>query len=475
MSLEANKGLVGRFFEAVWNRGDLAAVDEFVDPDFVNFGVRRGTEGMRPIVSLWRTAFPDLRLVIDDMVAEDDQVTCRMTACGTHVGEFRHPTMGTLAPTGRSFSVDQCHVVRIGGGRITEHWATRDDLGMLQQLGVVAAAADDTRTMMGLITGSWVAQAVFAAARLGVADHLAAAGPQTAAELAARTGAHADAVHRLLRALASAGVFAEDADARFGLTPLAEVLRSDHPQSARPFAIMMGEQWAWRSWGEIMHSMHTGEPGFPRVFGTGVFDYYAGHPDAARVGAAGLSGRSAAENDAVVRAFDFAGVASVTDVGGGEGSLLRAVLAANPHLHGVLFEMPHVVELARDALAGVPEADRLRFVAGDFLADVSGVPGSLVMLKKVLHDWSDDQASTILRHCRAAMSPGGRLLLIENVVPAGNGPSFAKWLDLLMLVFAGGRERAVEQFSQLLAATGFDLVRVVPTAAGISVVEAVAS
>src|SRR5215218_11329450 len=197
------------------------------------------------------------------------------------------------------------------------------------------------------------------------------------------------------------GVFAERDDGAFTMTPLADCLRSDAPGSLRAFAIMMGGEGVWRSWGEVLHTVRTGEPAFEHVFGMPVFDYYAAHPAAARVGAAGLSARSAAENAAIVAAYDFSTADCVMDVSGGEGSLLRTILAAHPQLRGVLFELPHVVDLARAALVEAPETDRCELLAGDFF---TAVPprGSLLLLKKVIHDWSDEGAATILRNCRAA-------------------------------------------------------------------------
>jgi hypothetical protein len=325
-----------------------------------------------------------------------------------------------------------------------------------------------------MITGAWVAQAVYVAAQLGVADLIAAEGPRAAGDLAARVDADPDALYRVLRALAGVGVFTEDDDGAFALTPLAECLRSNVPHSMRAFAIMMGEQWVWRSWGDALHSVRTGGPAFDHVYGMPLFDYYTEHPEAARVGAAGLSARSGGENAAVLAAYDFAAVDRVTDVGGGEGSLLRTILGAHPHLRGVLFEMPHVVELARSALADAPEVERCEFVAGDFFADAPP-EGPLLLLKKVIHDWPDERAAAILRNCRAALSERGRLLLVENVIAPGNEPSFGKWLDLLMLVYAGGRERTVEQFRSLLAISGFHMEQVIPTAANVCVIEAIAA
>ncbi len=316
--------------------------------------------------------------------------------------------------------------------------------------------------MTRLITGAWVAQAVYVAAQLGIADVIAIEGPRSPGELAERVDADPDALFRVLRALAGVGVFTERADGTFALTPLAESLQSDVPGSLRAFAIMMGGEGVWRSWGEVLHTVRTGEPAFDHVFGMPLFDYYAANPAAARVGAAGLSARSAGENAAIVAAYDFSTADCVMDVGGGEGSLLRSILAAHPQLRGVLFEMPHVVDLARAALAGAPEIDRCELVAGDFFTAIPG-RSSLLLLKKVIHDWTDERAATILRNCRAALPAGGRLLLVENVIPAGNEPSFGKWLDLLMLVYVGGRERTADEYRDLLATAGFAMNQVIPT------------
>jgi hypothetical protein len=322
--------------------------------------------------------------------------------------------------------------------------------------------------MMQMITGSWVAQALYAVARLGVADVLGTEGAMAPEELADRVGADTDALHRLLRALAAREVFAEDDDGRFGLTPLAECLRSGTPGSVRDFAIMMGSPPVWRSWEEILHSVRTGEPAFDHVYGMPVFDWYARDPEAAAIGAAGLHSRSVAENDAVVAAVDVGDAASVLDVGGGRGSLLRTFLAAHPHLRGTLFDLPHVV----GALETGPEvADQLSSAGGDFF---DAVPGGhdVVVLKKVLHDWPDEQATTILRRCADGLPRHGRVLVVENLVPPGNTPSFAKWLDLLMLVYAGGRERTEQEYRVLFEGAGLALRRVLPTSTGITVLEA---
>ena len=324
--------------------------------------------------------------------------------------------------------------------------------------------------LMALISGAAVAQAIFVAAKLGIAD-LLREGPASAAALAAAAGVHAPSLDRVMRALAGIGVFAFDADGRFALTPLSDRLRSDAPGSLRAYAIMNGERWVWQSWGAIEHSVRTGRPAFEHVFGARLFDYYTANPEAGRVSAAALDSLSAADNAAVVAAYRFPASGVVVDIGGGQGSLLAAILAAHPDLRGVLVERPAVIDLARTAIAAAGLADRCDLLAGDFFAEVA-VRGDVYLMKKVIHDWDDDDARAILSHCRAAMPASARLLLVEHVLPEANQPSPARWLDLLMLVYTGGRERTVADYASLLAAAGLRLERVIPTASRITVIEA---
>ena len=321
-----------------------------------------------------------------------------------------------------------------------------------------------------MIYGARVTQAIFVAATLGIAD-LLRVGPGTAEDLAAATGTHAPSLYRVLRALASVGIFAEDAEGRFALTPLAAPLRSDGPGSLRAFAVMSGERWVWRSCGEIEYSVRTGQPAFEHVFGAKLFDYYTAHPEAGRVSAEALNSLSQADNAAIVAAYDFIAASVIVDVGGGQGSLLAAILTANPGLRGVLFERQPVLDMAQPRLQAAGLADRCDLVAGDFFGTIP-TNGDIYLMKKVIHDWNDADARAILARCRAAMPGTARLLIADNVVPEGNQPSSAKWLDLLMLVYAGGRERTEAEHHDLLALAGFTLSRVIPTASDVSVVEA---
>jgi O-methyltransferase domain len=319
------------------------------------------------------------------------------------------------------------------------------------------------------LTGGWVARAVEAVATLGIADQLAS-GPLPVAELAARTGTDADALHRVLRALVPAGLFTVSAD-RYALTSAGECLRSDVPGSVRPFAVFMGAESVRRSWEGLDQTLRTGRTAFEDIYGDQIFSWYASHPEAARIAAAGLTSRSAAENDAIAAEIELGDVRRIVDVGGGEGTLLRTLLRAHPAASGVLAELPHVLALARAGLTGAPEADRVDLVETDFFASVPE-GGDVFLLKKVLHDWADEPAAAILRSVRAAMADDARLLVCEFAVPADGSPSFAVLLDLLMLVYAGGRERTAAEHEALLAGAGLRLTDVVPTSAGISVLVA---
>lgn len=332
------------------------------------------------------------------------------------------------------------------------------------------SAAAAVPAVVGLATGFWISQALYAVAKLGVADRLSD-GPLAPDELALAVGAHPGALRRVLRALASVGVFAEDADGRWALTAAAEPLRSDVPGSLRAFVTMLGEPESWRAWGEFLHSLRTGTSAFEHVFGAPVFRYMAEHPAAAARFDAAMAERSAAEDAAVLAAYDFRGVRRIVDVGGGRGALLSAIFSRHPRLHGVLFELPHVIDAARRSAAPAL-AQRCDFRAGDFFRDSLPADGDVYLLKKVIHDWDDERARFILEACRQAMRGRARLLLIEPVVPPGNDPAFAKLLDLFMLVWPGGLERTVDEHRALLGSAGLAMQRVVPTASPVSVIEA---
>jgi SAM-dependent methyltransferase len=332
----------------------------------------------------------------------------------------------------------------------------------------LAEAPPPSEVLTQMMGGYWISQAIYVAAELGVAD-LLADGPRTATELAELTGGQGDALYRVLRALASIGVFTEDPMRRFGLSALGERLRTTVPGSQRGFAIMNGAE-LYRSWGHLLDAVRTGEEGFRSAFGVPVFQYLAERPDRAKVFDSGWAAAHGGETEPMLDAYDFSGFRSVVDIGGGNGSLLAGLLRRHPSVEGTLFDLPGVVERARASLTDPGLRNRLRFAAGDFFESVPPDADAYIM-RHVIHDWQDPEAVTILRNCRDAMKAEAKLLLVEFVVPAGSGPSFGKWLDLMMLI-AGGRERTEEEYAGLLTQAGLRLTRVVPTAHDIGLVEA---
>lgn len=325
--------------------------------------------------------------------------------------------------------------------------------------------------MSQMLTGYWLSQALYVAARLGLAD-LVSASPRTADDLAAATGMHAPSLYRLLRGLASVGVFAADDQQRFGLTPLAECLR-DVPGSQRALAIMNGEEH-YRAWGELLSSVQTGQPAFEKLYGEGVFDYLSRHPEKARIFDGAMVGVHGRETAAMLDAYDFSSLGVLADVGGGNGSLLTATLQRHPTLRGLLYDLPGVADRARGNLEAAGLADRCQVIGGSFFDSIPGGADAYLM-RHIIHDWDDDRVAQILGNVHRAMRDDAKLLLVESVIPPGNAPSFGKLLDLTMLVIPGGRERTEQEYRDLFAATGFQLTRVVPTAAAVSVIEGVKS
>ena len=326
-------------------------------------------------------------------------------------------------------------------------------------------------TLLRMTNAFQASQAIHVAATLGIAD-LLENGPRSVEELAEATGTHAPTLYRLLRALTSVGVFAEETDGRFGSTPLAEYLRTDTPDSLRAWAMQVGQQYFWTSWGHLLHSVRTGKPAFPELYGTTAWEYRAAHPEEDAVFNAAMTNLSAGVVEAVLQSYDFSDIGVLVDVGGGEGTLLAAILAANPALHGILFDQPHVVATAGDLLERASVADRCEVVDGSFFDAVPG-GANAYLLKSIIHDWDDASAVRILRTCRTAMVNSAKLLLVELVIQPGAGPNPATFMDLNMLVMLGGRERTAEDFGSLYAEAGFRLTNVIPTRSAFSIIEGV--
>ncbi len=307
--------------------------------------------------------------------------------------------------------------------------------------------------MMQMATGYWVSKLIFVAARLRVADHLAS-GPLTAAELAARTGAHPESLHRVLRALASLGIFREVAAGTFELTPKAQYLRSDHPEGVRDFADMANGE-LFEAWCDLLHAVRTGEGAVQKRFGGDFFTtVLARDAEAAATFDRAMEQIHGPEVQLMLAALDWSRFRRIVDVGGGSGQTLLTLLAAHPAATGVLFDLPDVVARARTA--GHPAAARCEVEGGSFFERVPA-GGDCYYLRHVLHDWSDADSVRILRTCRAAMTADATLLIVEKAIPAGNDPEFVKLLDINMLVI-GGKERTLEQYAELLSAAGLRLV-----------------
>lgn len=323
--------------------------------------------------------------------------------------------------------------------------------------------------MMQMVCGKWVSRAIGVAAELGVAD-LLAAGPASAAALASKTGAHAPSLGRLLRALASVGVFDEISEGVFALNALGETLRSNVPGSMRDMARFQSGPGLWGPWGEMQHAVQTRGTRVRQAFGVDAWDYFGAHPDEAAVFNGAMTNLSQQESHAVAATFDFGRFTKLMDVAGGHGVLLSTVLNRFPQLRGVLFDMPSVCDGGRAAMAEAGLADRCEVVAGDFFNSIPA-GADAYMMKHIIHDWDDEKSIAILRNTRAAMGQDGTLLVIEIVIPGPGVPSFGKLLDLEMLVTAGGLERTESEYRNLFAAAGFDLVVVHPTPAPVSVIE----
>lgn len=311
---------------------------------------------------------------------------------------------------------------------------------------------------------------LYVMAELEIADQLAN-GPLDSAELAARLDAHPDALHRVLRALAQLGVLDHQPDGRFALTPVGDCLRSDRADSLRPMARFWGHETIQRPWGNLLHSVRTGESAFLHIFGVPVFDYLETDPDLAAIYHDGMARMRAAATAAIPAAYDFAPFGTIVDVGGGNGSLLVEILHAFPQPRGIVFDLPHAREEAQAALQDAGLAERVRFDAGDFFAAVT-TGGDCYLLRQVIHDWDDARADAILRTCRRAISPSGRLLLIELLLPDQGDPGLdAVMADVTMLVRVGGRERTAAEFGALLDGAGFRLDRVIRTSGPHTILE----
>ena len=329
-----------------------------------------------------------------------------------------------------------------------------------------------SETIRQIWTGFRVARATYVAAKLSIPD-LLKDGPKSSEELAQLTNTHAPSLYRVMRALASGGVFGQDEQGRFTLTPVSATLRSDVRNSLRASAIInLGEE-RYQAWSNLMHNVRTGEIAFNHAFGMGLFEYYGQHPEQAKLFDQAMANLIAANNSAVLASYPFSTIDNLVDVGGGDGSLIISLLNANPAMKGVLFDLPHVAEQARKRIADAGLAERCEVIAGDIFASVPQ-GGTVYILSQIIHDWDDDRAIAILKSCYRGMKDKAKLLLIEQILPAHVKQSVELFmLDVHMMVTTGGRERTEAEYGALLDAAGFRVTNVVPTQSRMSVVECV--
>jgi hypothetical protein len=338
---------------------------------------------------------------------------------------------------------------------------------------VTSRLGNASQVLMQMMTGFWVSQSIYTVAKLGVADQLKE-GPQSVADLARRLNAHEENLYRVMRALASLGIFREAEDRVFELTPVAALLDSDSPNSMRPIALMLGEE-NYHAWGNLCRAIQDGESPFEAAYGMNAYAYFEQHPDAAGNFNSAMTALVSNENAAILEAFDFSQFNTIVDVGGGHGMLLSAILKRYSAPGGVLFDLPKVVAGAGALLRSQGIEERCRVESGDFYEAVPD-GGDAYILSRVLHAFDDERCGRILDTIHAAMPRTGKLLVMESLLQPGNDPSTAKTklMDVNMLVFApGGRDRTLEEYNHLFGQAGFQLNRVIRTEGGLAILEAI--
>jgi hypothetical protein len=326
----------------------------------------------------------------------------------------------------------------------------------------------ETEQLSRILNGAALSRALCSIAEFGVADLVETGKPQPVEYLARASKTHEPSLYRVLRFLAGYGIFRETENRHFDHTPLSAALRSDAPGSFRPGAQMFHRLFA--AWDGMHHTIQTGEPGFNKVFGVPVFDYIQAHPEIGPVFDAGMTSLHGYETTAILDAYDFTGIDVLADIGGGNGSLLTAVLTRYPKMKAILYDLGHVAGRAKQNLKAAGFADCCSVMEGSFFESIPA-GADAYLFRHIIHDWTDEQCAQILGHCRKVIPANGKLLVADCVVPAGNKPCGSKDLDMIMLTFPGGQERTEEQFRALLKASGFALKSITPTSAPIHVVE----
>lgn len=330
----------------------------------------------------------------------------------------------------------------------------------------------DIERMMQMITGYWVTQIVNAAATYSFADHLAK-GPATAEVIARSEGIDRSAAFRLLRACASLGIVTYDSKSRFAATPLLETLRADNPKTLRGLALALPAPGHWLPWGRLTESIKTGESQTIPTLGTGLFEYFAMNPAEAGAFTEAMTSLTLTIAEETSRVIDTSAVSLAADIGGAGGTLLYSLLRVHSHLRGIVFDRPNVIAGAHAAAVAAGLSERVTTVAGDFFQSVP--EADLYLLKHILHDWDDESCIRILRNCRRALRPGGRVAVIEFLLSEIGEPSLAPLFDMNMMVVANGRERSLTEYQQLFEAAQLRVRNVIPTGPSMVIVEAVAA
>ncbi|MCA1561019.1 MAG: acetylserotonin O-methyltransferase [Acidobacteria bacterium] len=335
----------------------------------------------------------------------------------------------------------------------------------------IATSEASGQALVQMLTGAWTTQLVAAVARLGIPDKLAIAQPQSSDQLARAVGANAGALYRVMRALSSIGVFADVGSGQYTLTPIGERLRSDHPESMRDFFLAETDDVHRRSWSALVDAIRSGLPQPAAVFGTTVFDYYGKHEEEGQQFGRAMGNVSAMSAHGVLGNYDFSSARLIVDVGGGNGSFLRAVLQQHRQPTGIVVDLPYMESQAVASIEQDGLQNRCRFEAHDIFESVP-TGGDVYLLRFILHDWNDDESRRILKTVRTAMPPTGRVLIVEMLVPETNEPGLVQMMDINMLVMTGGRERTATEYGDLCAAAGLRLVRTIATGTPFFVVEA---
>jgi hypothetical protein len=330
---------------------------------------------------------------------------------------------------------------------------------------------DNRKRLMEMIHGNWVSQCLYVAAKLGIADYLKD-GAKNSTDLARSLDAHPIALYRLLRTLSGLGIFHEEPANMFSLTPLGELLKTESPDSLREYIILINDKECYKSWGYLLYSIKTGESAFKQVFGEDFLDYVNNHSQFSNTFDRAMVQKYKGVIASIIKAYDFSNFNTIVDVGGGYGQLLLEILRKYPHVRGILFDLPHVIEGAKKHVLGFDIANRCTLVAGDCFDEIPK-GGDAYVLKSFINNWDERSAVRVLENCRKPASSFSKLIIIEPVLLPPNEPDYGKLMDLQLLVLQKSGERTKEEFEQLLRLSGFIMKSVIPTESEFSIIEAI--